>query len=67
MTTRDPIEIEETLIRASEELKNLETIDDVKKWWSTYYVSLGHRRLGRLLLGQPVERLVERSLRGTSE
>ena len=67
MTTRDPAEIEENLWRAAEELKTLETLEDVKQWWATYYISLGHRRLGRLLLGQPVERLVEQSLRGTSE
>ena len=67
MTTRDPADIETALLQAAEELKALQTADDVRHWWSKHYTTLGHRRLGRLLLGQPVERLLERSLRGTPE
>ena len=67
MTTRDPADMEKQIEAAAEELKDLQTADDVRRWWSKYYYTLGHRRLGRLLLGQSVERLLERVQRGTSE
>ena len=67
MTTRDPAEIETVLLAAAGEMEALQTADDVKRWWSKYYTVLGHRRLGRLLLGQPLERLLERTQRGTAE
>ena len=61
MTTRNPEELEAQLQTAADELKNLESANDVKKWWSKHYYALGHKRLGRLLLGQSVERLLERA------
>ena len=61
MTTRNPEDLEVQLQTAADELKNLETANDVKKWWNKHYYTLGHKRLGRLLLGQSVERLVERA------
>lgn len=60
MTSREPADIEAQLEGASEELKGLQTADDVRRWWGKHYYSLGHRRLGRLLLGQSVDRLLER-------
>ena len=61
MTTRNPEDLEAQLQAAADEMKNLETANDVKKWWNKHYYALGHKRLGRLLLGQPVERLLERA------
>ena len=61
MTTRNPEDLEAQLQAAADEMKNLETANDVKKWWNKHYYALGHKRLGRLLLGQSVERLVERA------
>lgn len=61
MTTRNPEELETQLQTAADELQNLESATDVKKWWSKHYYGLGHKRLGRLLLGQSVERLLERA------
>ena len=61
MTTRNVEELETQLQAAAEELKDLETVNDVRKWWNKYYYNLGHKRLGRLLLGQSVERLLERA------
>ena len=49
------------------EEEDLETADDVRRWWRSYYTKLGHRRLGRLLLGQSVDRLLEQVQRGTAE
>ena len=61
MTTKNPEELETQLQTAAEELKGLESANDVKKWWNRHYYALGHKRLGRLLLGQSVERLLERA------
>jgi len=61
MTARNPEEMETQLQTAADELKNLESANDVKKWWGKHYYALGHKRLGRLLLGQSVERLLERA------
>ena len=61
MTTRNPEDLEAQLQAAADEMKNLETANDVKKWWIKHYYALGHKRLGRLLLGQSVERLLERA------
>jgi len=61
MTTRNPEDLEAQLQAAADEMKNLETANDVKKWWNKHYYALGHKRLGRLLLGQSVERLLERA------
>ena len=61
MTTKNPEELETQLQTAAEELKGLESANDVKKWWNRHYYGLGHKRLGRLLLGQSVERLLERA------
>lgn len=67
MTTRNPGDIEEELLQAAKEIEELVSANDVRQWWSKHYTKLGHRRLGRLLLGQSVERLLERSIRGTPE
>jgi len=61
MTTRNPEELENQLLTAADELKDLESANDVKKWWNKHYYALGHKRLGRLLLGQSVDRLLERA------
>jgi predicted NAD-dependent protein-ADP-ribosyltransferase YbiA (DUF1768 family) len=67
MSARDPGDIEEELLQAAKEMEAFETANDVREWWGKHYTKLGHRRLGRLLIGQNVERLLERSIRGTSE
>ena len=61
MTTKNPEELETQIQTAADELKDLESANDVKKWWNKHLYGLGHKRLGRLLLGQPVERLLERA------
>ena len=61
MTTRNVEELETKIQAAADELQELETANDVRRWWNTHYYALGHKRLGRLLLGQSVERLLERA------
>ena len=67
MPVQDQRELETQIPAAAQELRDLESVDDVRLWWSKYYTTLGHRRLGRLLLGQPVDRLLEQVQRGTAE
>lgn len=61
MTTRNAEELETKIQAAADDLAALETADDVKRWWNRHYYTLGHKRLGRLLLGHSVERLLERA------
>ncbi len=61
MTTKNVEELESKIQSAAEELIELETADDVRRWWNRHYYGLGHKRLGRLLLGQSVESLLERA------
>ncbi len=67
MPVQDQRALEDQIPAAAQELEDLESVDDVRRWWSKYYTTLGHRRLGRLLLGQPVDRLLEQVQRGTAE
>ena len=67
MPVQESRDLEEQITTAAQELQELESVDDVRRWWSKYYTTLGHRRLGRLLLGQPVDRLLEQVQRGTAE
>ena len=58
MPTED--EYEAALITADRDLKAASTAEDVRKVWRTNMGTLGHRTLGRLLLGQSLDRLLER-------
>lgn len=51
----------ETAIKAAErELKQAQTADDVRNVWRRHTSALGHRTLGRLLLGRSADELLER-------
>jgi len=58
MPTED--EYEAALIAASKDLTSASTADDVRRVWRAHTGTLGHRTLGRLLLGQSLDRLLER-------
>lgn len=58
MTT--PAEYEQAVRAAAREFEQAQTADDVRKTWKKYYLTIGHRSLGRLLLGRPVAELVAR-------
>ena len=51
-------DIEPILKQAAAELSTLQTVAELRAWWQKYYLLLGHRRLGRLLIGRPVDSLV---------
>ena len=59
MTT--PAEETEALLRqAEQELDGAKTADQIRQIWRKYYLQVGHRSLGRLLLGRSAEEIVAR-------
>ncbi|MGH2400358.1 MAG: hypothetical protein ACRDF6_10975 [bacterium] len=60
MSTREPAfaspeEEREYLAKVKSELEACRTKEDVVAVWRTHYLKVGHRKLGRLLLGRSVE------------
>ena len=53
-------EYEAAMKAAERDLKQAQTADDVRSVWRTHTGMLGHRTLGRLLLGQSADRLLDR-------
>jgi hypothetical protein len=48
----------EALKAAEKELKAAQTADDVRTAWGKHYLTVGHRKLGRLLLGRTTEQIL---------
>ncbi len=57
MTTED---YGEALRQAEAGLRDAKTADDVREVWRNHFGALGHRTLGRLLLGRPAAELLAR-------
>jgi len=60
MATREPAfasleEEREYLAKVKAELEACRTREDVVAVWRAHYLKIGHRKLGRLLLGRSVE------------
>jgi hypothetical protein len=53
-------EYEAAITAADRDLKAASTAEDVRRVWRTHMGTLGHRTLGRLLLGQSLDRILER-------
>jgi hypothetical protein len=53
-------EYEAAIKDAEQALKQAQTADDIRSVWRKHTGSLGHRTLGRLLMGQSAERLLDR-------
>ena len=53
-------EYEAAIKTAERELKQAQSADDVRNVWRRHTSMLGHRTLGRLLMGQPADRLLDR-------
>ena len=58
MTTE--AEYAETLRAAEKELAEAASADDVRRTWRKYFGKLGHRALGRLLVGRSADELLAR-------
>jgi len=56
-----PVEETEALLKQAEtELDGAKTADEIRQIWRKYYLQVGHRSLGRLLLGRSAEEIVAR-------
>ena len=58
MPTPDTEEQAEALHAAEKELKAAQSADDVRTIWRKYYLAVGHRKLGRLLIGRTAEQIL---------
>ena len=58
MTT--PAEYESALREAERDLSGAASADDIRRIWRKHYGALGHRTLGRLLLGRSAGELLAR-------
>lgn len=63
MATREPAfaspeEEREYLAKVKGELEACRTKDDVVQVWRAHYLKIGHRKLGRMLLGRGVDELL---------
>lgn len=64
MATREPAfasleEEREYLTKAKGELDACQTKEDVVRVWRAHYLKVGHRKLGRLLLGRGVDEILK--------
>ena len=56
-----PVEEAEALIKQAEkELDGAKTADQIRQVWRKYYLQVGHRNLGRLLIGRSADEIVAR-------
>jgi hypothetical protein len=51
---------EAAVLEAERELNQAQTAEDVRRVWSKHFGELGHRTLGRLLIGRPAKELLDR-------
>ncbi|OLD49048.1 MAG: hypothetical protein E6G99_12200 [Bacillati bacterium ANGP1] len=63
MSTREPAfaspqEEREYLMKVKAELDACQTKADVVRVWKAHYLKIGHRKLGRLLVGREVDELI---------
>jgi len=48
----------EALHGAEKELNAAKSADDVRTVWRKYYLTIGHRKLGRLLIGRTADQIL---------
>lgn len=60
-------EYESVLRQAEHELLNATTAEEVRNIWRNHFGTLGHRTLGRLLLGRSAKELATRRTERTQE
>jgi hypothetical protein len=53
-------ETEALLKKAEQELDGAKTADEIRQAWRKYYLQVGHRSMGRLLLGRSAEEIIAR-------
>lgn len=45
---------------AESKFKNAKTADDIRAIWKEFYLIVGHKALGRMLVGKTADNLLER-------
>ena len=61
MTDFDPVEMDNAATEAEDELSNTTDpnlqpgIDFMTQWWYRWFITAGHKRLGRILVGHAKE------------
>jgi hypothetical protein len=58
-TFASPDEEREYLTAVKAELDRCETKADIIDIWKRHYLKIGHRKLGRLLIGRPIDEIVK--------
>jgi len=53
-------ETEALLKKAEQELDGAKTADQIRQVWRKYYLQVGHRNLGRLLMGRSADEIIVR-------
>jgi hypothetical protein len=53
-------ETEALLKQAEQELDGAKTADQIRQIWRKYYLQVGHRNLGRLLIGRSSDEIIAR-------
>jgi hypothetical protein len=53
-------EAEALLKDAESELDAAKTADEIRQAWRKYYLKVGHRNLGRLLIGRSADEIIAR-------
>jgi hypothetical protein len=53
-------EAEALLKDAESELDGAKTADEIRQAWRKYYLKVGHRNLGRLLIGRSADEIIAR-------
>ena len=59
-------EAEALLKDAEKELDKVKTAEEIRQVWRKYYLKVGHRNLGRLLIGRSADEIIARR-RSTKE
>lgn len=54
------VDLDLTMRDAEKALRDARSADDIRNAWKKYNATLGHRTLGRLLLGRPAAELIAR-------
>jgi len=56
-----PVEETEALLKkAEQELDGAKTADEIRQTWRKYYLQVGHRNLGRMLIGRAADEIIAR-------
>jgi hypothetical protein len=58
--TMAPEEAEAMLKDAEKELDDAKTAEEIRQVWRKYYLKVGHRNLGRILIGRSADEIIAR-------